>query len=283
MPDERPARRVDVDGFFLDTTLVSNRDFAEFAAETGYVTTAEQTPDVSTLMAQLPPGTPPPNPDLLRPGSLVFEPPPHHVPFHDMSAWWTWVPGASWGHPEGPGSDLRGRADHPVVQVSWNDAVAFCRWAGKRLPSEAEWEYAARGGLEGRRYVWGDEPNPEGRHLANVFQGTFPQLNTIEDGFPRTSPVDAFPANGYGLHDMAGNTWQWCSDRYRSGPRRETGPSCHDTSDSLADPQLERVIKGGSFLCHASYCESYRPSARRGSTPDTSTAHIGFRCARSVD
>ncbi len=202
MPNERPAHRVKVHGFWIDQSPVTNAQFQKFVEATRYVTTAERPPDWESLKTQLPPGTPPPPPELLVPGALVFTPPPQAVPLDDLARWWSWVPGANWRHPEGPQSDLRGREQHPVVQVSWDDAVAYAEWAGKRLPTEAEWEYAARGGLEAKRYPWGDEFMPAGRIMANTFQGEFPYRPKNEDGYLGTSPVGVFPANAYGLYDM---------------------------------------------------------------------------------
>jgi sulfatase modifying factor 1 len=264
--NERPARRVRVDAFWMDEHPVTNAEFARFVAATGYVTTAERAPDWEELKKQLPPGTPKPDASVLVPGSAVFAPPSGPTPLDDPSAWWRWTPGASWRRPEGPDSNVNDRGDHPVVQVSWDDAAAYAKWIGKSLPSEAEWEFAARGGLEGTRYNWGNESRPSDHHMANTFQGNFPFRQTAEDGFAGTSPVKSFPANGYGLYDMAGNVWQWTADWYRGGDRES--------------PVASRVIKGGSFLCHESYCESFRPSARRGNVPDTGTSHIGFRLVR---
>jgi sulfatase modifying factor 1 len=290
MANERPAHRVRVDGFWMDATDVTNAAFRRFVEATNYVTTAERKPDWEEMKKQLPPGTPKPADDQLVPGSLVFTPTPGPVPFDDLSRWWRWVPGASWRHPEGPDSNLDGKDDHPVVQVSWEDAAAYARWAGKRLPTEAEWEHAARGGLEGKRFVWGDEFRPGGQYRANTYQGEFPVRDTAADGYAGTSPVKAFPPNGYGLYDMAGNVWQWCSDWYRADAHEQgarqgccanpAGPrDCWDPTNPYAP---ERVIKGGSFLCSPAYCESYRPSARRGTPPDTGSSHIGFRCVRSA-
>jgi formylglycine-generating enzyme required for sulfatase activity len=290
-PNERPAHLVQVEGFWMDENDVTNAEFSKFVEATGYVTTAERKIDWEDLKKELPPGTPKPVDSALAPGALVFTPTCGPVPLNDLSAWWRWVHGANWRHPEGPGSSIQGRENHPVVQVSWHDAVAYAQWAGKRLPTEAEWEFAARGGLESKRYVWGDEFKPGGKHMANTWQGLFPVTNTAEDGFVGTSPVGSFPANGYGLYDMAGNVWQWCSDWYRVDSNIEAASKnvCRDPrgpteSYDPGDPYSpKRVVKGGSFLCNPSYCESFRPSARRGTPPDTGSSHTGFRCVISGD
>jgi len=290
-PNERPAHLVQVYGFWMDEHDVTNAEFARFVEATGYVTTAERPINWEDLKKEIPPGTPRPDDSALAPGSLVFTPTSGPVPLNDLSAWWRWVPGANWRHPEGPGSSIQGRENHPVVQVSWFDAVAYAQWAGKRLPTEAEWEFAARGGLESKRYVWGDDLRPGGRYMANTWQGIFPVHDSGEDGFVGTSPVGSFPANGYGLYDMAGNVWQWCSDWYRADAHVEaTSKSiCRDpagqaeSSDPADAYSPKRVVKGGSFLCNPSYCESYRPSARRGTPPDTGSSHTGFRCVISGD
>ncbi|MGE3318579.1 MAG: formylglycine-generating enzyme family protein [Candidatus Berkiella sp.] len=289
MQNERPAHKVKIDGFWLDEHLVTNAEFAKFVKATGYITTAEKKPDWEQLKTQLPPGTPKPESSKLVAGSLVFTPPNHPVSLRNLSGWWTWVPGACWQHPEGPGSTIKGREDHPVVHISWDDANAYAKWAGKRLPTEAEWEYAARGGLEGKRFPWGDEFRPKGKFMANTFQGQFPHHGVAEDGYLGTSPVKAFPVNGYGLYDMVGNVWEWTHDWYRADvhTQLQSQGMCHNPQgpeqsfDPLDVYASKRVIKGGSFLCHVDYCESYRPSARRGQTPDTGTSHIGFRLAQS--
>jgi sulfatase modifying factor 1 len=288
--NEQPVVRAKVDAFWLDVQPVTNGEFAKFVAATGYLTTAERPVDWEELRKQLPEGTPKPSAEKLQPGSMVFVATAGPVDLRQMAGWWRWTAGASWRHPEGAGSDLAGRENHPVVQVSWDDASAFAKWAGKRLPTEAEWEYAARGGLEGKRYAWGDEFAPGGKSMANTWTGNFPHDNTKEDGYAGTSPVRAYPPNGYGLHDMGGNVWNWCSDWYRpdTRARQKLEPSCHNPQGPLAsynpwqpEQTQERVVKGGSFLCHPAYCESYRPSARRGTPADTGMSHIGFRLALS--
>ena len=285
--DEKPAHRVRVAGFWMDQAEVTNAQFRAFVEATGFVTTAERKPDWEEMRKQLPPGTPKPPESKLVAGSMVFVPPAGKVNLKDFSKWWQWTPGACWKHPEGPGSTLDGKDDHPVVHVSWDDATAFAKWAGKRLPTEAEWEFAARGGLDGRPYVWGDEPPDATR--ANLWQGEFPHRNTKADGYEGTAPVKTYPANGYGLHDMAGNVWEWCADWYqrdlyerRAGKGVIADPRGPDSSLDKARPFTpQRVQKGGSFLCNDSYCSRYRPSARHGCSPDTGMSHVGFRCVRS--
>lgn len=288
--NEKPPLQVKVDGFWMDTTSVTNAEFRKFVEATDYLTIAERKPDWEELKKQLPPGTPKPDDSLLVPGSMVFTPSSAPVDLRNMANFWRWTPGANWQHPEGPDSDLKGRENHPVVQVSWDDAVAYAKWAGKRLPTEAEWEFAARGGQQGNRYYWGDEFRPDGKFMANTWTGEFPYNNTKEDGFTGTAPVKSFPANGYGLYDMAGNVWNWCSDWYRPDTHAEMaketfcsnpqGPS--ESFSPVNRFQTERVTKGGSFLCQESYCASYRPSARRGLPPDTGMSHVGFRCVSNA-
>jgi formylglycine-generating enzyme len=280
-PEERPAHRAAVDGFWMDTTPVTVAEFGRFVAGTGYQTVAEQ--------PLSPADYPDADPALLVPGSLVFRRTTGPVDTTDFRQWWAYVPGACWRHPEGPDSDVRGRDDHPVTQIAYADAEAYAAWAGKSLPTEAEWEFAARGGLDGAVYVWGDEFAPGGRLLANTWQGQFPWQNLLLDGYEGTSPVDAFPANGYGLFDMAGNVWEWTSDFFR--PRHagadppESAPCCAARNPRVAEPGRDpasaiprKVIKGGSHLCAPNYCLRYRPAARQGEAIDTSTGHLGLRC-----
>jgi formylglycine-generating enzyme required for sulfatase activity len=292
-PDEKPAHRVRVAAFWMDETEVTNAQFRAFVEATGYVTTAEKPVDLAEVMRQSPPGTPPPEKDKLLPGSLVFVPTGGPVAVRGPNVhrqWWKWTPGANWRQPEGPGSSIEGKDDHPVVHVSWHDAVAYVKWAGKRLPTEAEWEFAARGGLDGKRYVWGDEPFNEAKPQCNIWQGEFPHKNTAVDGYEGTAPAKSFAPNGYGLYDMAGNVWEWCSDWYqidlypqRAGQGLIVNPQGPPRSFDPRQPNAPlRCQKGGSFLCHASYCTRYRPSARHGCTPDTGMAHVGFRCAKSA-
>jgi formylglycine-generating enzyme required for sulfatase activity len=282
-PEERPVHAVTVDGFWMDRCQVTNREFSRFVEATGYVTVAERSPDPALY-----PGAPPEN---LVPGSLVFHRTTGPVDLRDMSQWWTWTSGAYWRHPEGPGSTLKGRGRHPVVQVAYEDAEAYATWAGKALPTEAEWERAARGGLDGATFVWGDEHFPGGRAMANTWQGEFPWQNLRRDGYEGTSPVSSFPPNGYGLYDMAGNVWEWTRDWYTARhpedadkpccvPRNPRGGTEAESYDPLA-PQFRiprKVIKGGSHLCAPSYCLRYRPAARRPQMVDTGMAHLGFRC-----
>ena len=285
-PDALPVHEVELDGFWMDATEVTNAQFRRFVAATGHVTTAEKKPDLVEIASQLPPGEPLPPEENRVPGSLVFTPPRGPVPLDDPGRWWRWQPGASWRHPRGPGSTLAGMDDFPVVQVSWEDAAAYAQWAGKRLPTEAEWEYAARGGLDRKRYVWGDQLKPGGRWLANIWQGHFPDDNTREDGFEGTAPVASFPANGYGLYDMAGNVWEWCADwytpdYYKDSPRKN--PQGPQSSYDPLEPRVrhKRVQRGGSFLCSDIYCIRYLPGGRGKGEVKSAASHVGFRCVRS--
>jgi formylglycine-generating enzyme required for sulfatase activity len=281
-PEERPVRRVAVDGFWIDRYQVTNAEFARFVEETGLVTEAEQAPDPALY-----PGAPPEN---LVPGSLVFTPTAGPVDLRDYSQWWRWVPGADWRHPTGPDSSSEGLEDHPVVHVNHADASAYCAWAGTSLPSEAEWEYAARGGLKGARFTWGDEDTQETEPRANTWQGRFPHENTAVDGWVRTAPVGSFEPNGFGLYDMAGNVWEWTDDWYRATHADPDAPSCctpmnprGGTMEASMDPAMphtpipRKVLKGGSHLCAPSYCLRYRPAARQPQMVDTGTSHLGFR------
>jgi formylglycine-generating enzyme required for sulfatase activity len=290
-PDERPTHQVRVDSFWIDASEVTNAQFRAFVQATGYVTTAERAPELAAIMSQLPVGTAPPSKDKLVAGSLVFAPTSHPVALDDIRQWWKWTPGADWRHPEGPGSTIDGKENHPVVHVSWDDAVAYAQWSGKRLPTEAEWEFAARGGLEGKPFVWGDEPVSESRPQANIWQGVFPYKNLANDGYERTAPVKSFAPNGYGLYDMAGNVWEWCSDWYSPDAYRQRAatavidnPRGPERSQDRRRPEMsQRSQRGGSFLCNATYCSSYRPSARMGCSPDTGMSHVGFRCVMTPE
>ena len=276
--DSRPVREVEVDGFWVDRTEVTNAQFARFVAATGYRTVAERPLDPSQF-----PGA---NPADLVPGSIVFTPPDHDVDINAPLSWWSYVAGAGWKHPRGPGSSIEGRDDEPVVQVCWDDAVAYANWAGKRLPTEAEWEYAARGGLDRTAYTWGNDPPSASPTRANIWQGRFPTRNSVADGFGGAAPVGSFPANGYGLHDMAGNVWEWCADWYRpdaygsGSTRNPVGPSNSFDPDEPGIPK--RVQRGGSFLCSDDYCVRYRPGTRGKGDPGSAASHVGFRCVRSA-
>jgi len=280
-PEEAPVHEVEVDGFWIDEHPVTVAAFRRFVKETGYVTVAERTPDIENF-----PGA---DPSLLVPGSLVFDPPDHPVDLRDPSNWWAYQPGAEWRHPEGPGSTLSGRERHPVTQVASEDAEAYAGWIGKALPTEAEWEFAARGGLGGATFVWGEDFAPKGRMMANTWQGEFPWQNLETDGFRGTSPIKSFPPNGYGLFDMAGNVWEWTSDYFTAFaapqhsccvPRNPRALSAEASRipDEPGGHIPRKVIKGGSHLCAPNYCLRYRPAARQSETVDTSTSHIGFRC-----
>lgn len=288
-PEEAPAQRVEVEGFWMDRAPVSNAQFQRFVKATGHVTVAERPADPSLY--------PEAGPERLVPASIVFVPPAGPVGPSNPYTWWQYIPGANWRHPEGPGSSIRSREHHPVVHVAWDDALAYAHWCGKQLPSEAEWERAAWGGREGCEFAWGDALHPNGVAMANTFQGTFPHHNSCLDGYARTSPVGAFPANGFGLVDMIGNVWEWTDSWY--GPHgKEHGAAlaeggCCATATAMAEERARaasidqssqhgasarKVVKGGSFLCAPSYCRRYRPAARMAQGLDTSTCHMGFRC-----
>jgi formylglycine-generating enzyme len=278
-PEERPVHRVRVDGFWMDPTPVTNEQFRRFVEATGHVTFAEIAPDPKDYPGALP--------EMLKAGSLMFTPPRRAVDLSNWSQWWRFKFGANWRHPQGPNAALR---DHPVVHVAYQDAEAYARWAGKTLPTEAEWEFAARGGLDGAEFAWGDEFTPGNRHMANTWQGAFPHENSRADGYARTSPVKAFSANGYGLYDMIGNTWEWTTDWYSDKHELPEGSCCHvenprgaaqESSYDTCQPEIRiprKVLKGGSHLCAPSYCRRYRPAARHAEAVDTSTSHVGFRC-----
>jgi sulfatase modifying factor 1 len=266
-PEERPVREVEVGDFWIDSYPVTAAEFRTFVRETGYVTVAERPLD--------PTDYPDADPDLLVPGSLVFRKTPGPVPLNDVRNWWEYVPGASWRRPGGPGTTINGRDRHPVVQVAYEDAGAYATWAGKELPTEDEWEYAARGGLDGAPFAWGDEHFPGGEPAANTWQGAFPWQNLKADGFEGTSPVGSFAPNGFGLYDMCGNVWEWTTSAFTS---RHAGSPCCGPELLPGDQFPRKVIKGGSHLCAPNYCLRYRPAARQGETIDTSTGHIGFRC-----
>ncbi len=282
-PEEAPSHRASVDGFWIDRTPVTNRQFLHFINATGYVTVAELKPDAKDYPGALP--------QMMRAGSLVFTPPKHPIDLRNWGEWWQFRFGATWRRPSGPRSSLAGLADHPVVHVAYRDAEAYALWAGKDLPTEVEWEFAARGGLDGAEFAWGDEFSPEGRHMANTWQGAFPLENLRADGYERTSPVTVFPPNGYGIHDMIGNVWEWTSDWFSPRHEGDAAKACcipqnprgapAETSYDPAQPEIRiprKVLKGGSHLCAPNYCRRYRPAARHPEPVDTSTSHVGFRC-----
>jgi formylglycine-generating enzyme len=282
-PEEAPAHRVTVDAFFIDRTPVTNRAFRKFVNATGYVTFAEIKPKAGDYPGALP--------NMLKAGSLVFTPPKHQVDLRDWSQWWNFKFGADWRRPYGPRSSISGMDEHPVVHVAYRDALAYAQWAGKDLPTEAEWEFAARGGLDDAEFAWGDELMPEGRAMANTWQGEFPLQRLSTNGHERTTPVDAYPPNGYGVHDMIGNVWEWTSDWYAPKHEADAPKACcipenprggrEQGSFDPCQPQIRiprKVLKGGSHLCAPNYCRRYRPAARHAQPVDTSTSHVGFRC-----
>jgi formylglycine-generating enzyme len=277
-PEEAPAHQATVEGFWIDPYTVTNEEFAAFVTATGHVTVAEKPPNPEDY-----PGA---KPELLQPASVVFCKPAHRVDLRNHFNWWAYIPGANWRHPEGPGSSIANRAQHPAVHVAYEDIEAYANWVGKELPTEAEWEFAARGGLDGTSYAWGEELAPGGKQMANTWQGEFPIQNLLEDGYEGTAPVGQFPANGYGLFDMIGNVWQWTTDWYAA--RHPAAPCCASLNpkggsrEQSFDPQEpiripRKVIKGGSFLCAPNYCRRYRPAARMAQPIDTSACHVGLR------
>ncbi len=288
--DEFPTNKVNVSAFWIDETEVTNAQFSAFAKATGYITTAERAIPMEEIMAQLPPGTPPPDPSLLQPASLVFKSPTaNSTGAYGVQDWWIVTPGASWRQPSGPGSSIKGKENLPVIHISWYDAMAYARWAGKRLPTEAEWEYAAYGGKMDQIFPWGNELEEDAGH-ANFWQGNFPIENKVTDGHAKLAPVKSYAANGYGLYDMAGNVWEWCSDWYHANyyqclatenlSNNPEGPKV--SYDPYMPSASQKIIRGGSFLCNDSYCAGYRIAARMKSSPDTGLEHTGFRCVRDV-
>lgn len=283
--DEYPQHRVKLNGYWMDVTEVTNAQFKKFVASTGYITTAEIKPDWNELKKQVPPGTPKPPDSVMVASSLVFHQQPAGTGLGDPGQWWTWQKGADWKHPQGMGSSILGKENHPVVHISWDDAMAYCKWSGKRLPTEAEWEYAARSGIN-NIYPWGNEDVEKGSPKANTWQGVFPSMNTNWDRYNGSSSVKSFKPNAFGLYDMAGNVWEWCSDWYREdyyetvksiASNNPQGPS---TSYDSQEPTVpKKVVRGGSFLCNASYCKGYRVASRMKTARDTGLEHTGFRCA----
>ncbi len=292
MAHEKPSHRVAVDGFFMDITEVTNAQFKKFVDETDYITVAERNIDWEEMKKQLPEGTPKPHDSIMQPGSLTFEKSKSPVPnLYDFSQWWRWTIGASWKQPNGPGSTIEGKGNDPVVHVSYEDALAYCEWAGRRLPTEAEWERAARGNKENGIYFWGNEVSKLSK-MANTWEGEFPVTNSKSDGFERRAPVKSYPPNEFGLYDMAGNVWEWTSDWYNSNYYQEVSannellknPLGADHPFNERNPYVEeKIMKGGSFLCNASYCASYRISSRMANSLDSSLEHLGFRTVASLD
>ncbi|ALJ06245.1 sulfatase [Pseudalgibacter alginicilyticus] len=286
MQHEKPRHSVSLDGFFIDITEVTNAQFSKFVEETGYKTIAERKIDWEAMKSQLPEGTPKPHDSILQPGSLLFKKSKSTVPnLYDFSQWWEWSIGANWKHPEGPDSSIKGKDDYPVVHISYEDALAYCEWAGRRLPTEAEWEYAARGNKNGTIYFWGDDASELSKRV-NSWEGEFPVNNTLEDGYERTAPVKSYPPNSFGLYDMAGNVWELTSDWYNLNYYEELAALKTTTKNPQGatkaynpnNPYIqEKVIRGGSFLCSDSYCASYRVSSRMGSSMDSASEHVGFR------
>ena len=287
-PDESPVHEVKVNSFWMDETEVTNSQFKEFIDATGYITTAEIKPDWNELKKDLPPNTPIPDESLLVPASLVFKKNDNITSLNNHTQWWAWVKGANWRNPGGEGTSIDGKDDHPVIHVSWFDAMAYAEWKGRRLPTEAEWEFASRGGLKNNKYSWGNDPNLS--LYANTWEGVFPKNNIKIDGFESTSPVKSYPPNKYGLYDMSGNVWEWCSDLYNYNYYNTLiniiadNPKGPEISFDPNEPYSEkRVVRGGSYLCSKSYCTGYRNSMRMKSTPDTGSMHTGFRTVKDTE
>ena len=292
--DEGPELQVKIDPFFMDETEVTNVQFSKFIQETDYITIAERPVDWEQIKNDLPEGTPKPHDSILAPGSLVFTPPRHAVNLNDFAQWWLWVNGADWKHPQGPESNIEGKENYPVVHIAYEDAIAYANWIGKRLPTEAEWEFSSRGKGGYSQFAWGDELTPKSSYLANFFQGDFPHNNSLDDGFETSAPVKSFPQNTFGLYDMIGNVWEWTSDWYRPDTKKRylvnasklcINPKGPDSSFDPNDPYVtqKRVIKGGSFLCSEQYCSNYRSSSRMATSVDSGQNHLGFRCVKNVE
>ena len=288
--NEKPVHEVSIDSFYMDVSEVTNFQFSAFVQETGYITTAERVINWDKIKVQLPPDTERPSDSLLMPGSLVFQSIEYDNPLEDDLSWWRWKPGASWRSPYGENTSIKDFMSHPVVHISWDDAVAYANWAEKRLPTEAEWEWAARGGRSNAIYPWGNESINKSPMKANFWQGHFPYTNTKKDGFINTSPVGSYPPNDYGLYDMSGNVWEWCSDYYNDStynldkikgiainPKGAENP--YDEQEPLTE---KRIMRGGSFLCNDSYCSGYRVSRRMSASYDTGLSHTGFRCVKDI-
>lgn len=289
--DELPKHPVKIDAFYMDVHEVTNAEFAEFVNATGYITIAESPINWEEIKKQLPPNTPKPPEENLKPSSLVFNYAVKGTPKDNLGNWWSFKAGVNWQHPYGPESTIIGKENHPVTHITWYDALAYCKWAGKRLPTEAEYEYAMRGGKQNAMYPWGNEKTDQDKHYANHLQGEFPYTNTLDDGFERTAPVKSFPANGYGLYDIAGNVWEWTNDWYsakyyydleQTGGLADNPKGPNESFEIYNNLEKKKTIRGGSYLCHDDWCSGFRNARRMRNTPDTSMEHLGFRCVRSI-